>query len=71
VCEEIEALTWVSDMRRVSSLRKYQFVRAGDQTLLAKAESRWVYVDTKTGRPIQIHPEIKNIFEVVSIEQEP
>jgi acyl-CoA thioester hydrolase len=71
VGDEIEALTWVSDMRRVSSLRKYQFRRASDQTLLAKAETRWVYVDSKTGRPIQIHPEIKSAFELVPIDQEP
>ena len=54
--DEIEALTWVSDMRRVSSLRKYKFRRASDQTLLAKAETRWVYIDMESGRPIHIHP---------------
>jgi acyl-CoA thioester hydrolase len=69
--EEIEALTWVSDMSRVSSLRKYQFRRASDQSLLAKAETRWVYVEIKTGRPVQIHPEIAAAFELVSADQEP
>jgi acyl-CoA thioester hydrolase len=69
--DEIEALTWVSDMRRVSSLRKYQFRRASDQTLLAKAETRWVYVDNNTGRPIKIHDEIVNAFELVALDQEP
>ena len=69
--DEIEALTWVSDMRRVSSLRKYQFRRASDQTLLAKAETRWVYVDHNTGRPIKIHDEIVNAFELVPLDQEP
>ena len=69
--DEIEALTWVSDMRRVSSLRKYQFRRASDQTLLARAETRWVYVDAKTGRPIPIHKEIQNAFELVSRDEEP
>ena len=69
--DEIEALTWVSDMRRVSSLRKYQFRRASDQTILAKAETRWVYVDIKSGRPIKIHPEILAAFELVTADQEP
>ena len=45
--------------------------RASDQALLAKAETRWVYVDAKTGRPIQIHPEIKNAFELVPVDHEP
>ena len=69
--DEIEALTWVSDMRRVSSLRKYQFRRASDQTLLARAETRWVYVDAITGRPIHIHEEIQKIFELVPLDEEP
>ncbi len=69
--DEIEALTWVSDMRRASSLRKYRFRRSSDQTILAKAETRWVYVDIKTGRPIHIHKDIQNIFELVPVDQEP
>ena len=69
--DEIEALTWVTDMRRVSSLRKYQFRRASDQTLLARAETRWVYVDAKTGRPIHIHKEIQTIFDLIPVDEEP
>jgi acyl-CoA thioester hydrolase len=69
--DEVEALTWVSDMRRVSSLRKYQFRRVNDQTLLARAETRWVYVDIKTGRPIPIHKEIQNAFDLVHLNEEP
>jgi acyl-CoA thioester hydrolase len=69
--EEIEALTWVSDMRRVSSLRKYQFRRASDQTILARAETRWVYVDAETGRPRHIHKEIQSIFELIPLDEEP
>ena len=68
---EIEALTWVSDMRRASSLRKYQFRRASDQALLARAETRWVYVDIETGRPIPIHKEIQDAFELASLDEEP
>ena len=69
--DEIEALTWVSDMRRVSSLRKYQFRRASDQTLLAKAETRWVYIDVEKGRPVLIHEDIQNAFELVPLDEEP
>jgi len=69
--EEIEVLTWVSDLRRVSSLRKYLFRRGSDQTPLAKAETRWAYVDVHSGRPIKIHPEIKAAFELVPVDDEP
>ncbi len=69
--DEIEAITWVSDMRRVSSLRKYQFRRASDQTLLAKAETRWVYINLENSRPVPIHEDIQNAFELVSVDEEP
>ncbi len=69
--DEIEALTWVSDMRRASSLRKYQFRRASDQTLLAKAETRWVYIDIEKNRPVPIHEDIQNAFELVPVDEEP
>lgn len=69
--DEIEAITWVSDMRRVSSLRKYQFRRAIDQTLLAEAETRWVYMDITKNRPVPIHEDIKNAFELVPVDEEP
>src|SRR6476659_5366311 len=42
--ERVRVLTWVADVRRVFSLRKYQFVRVGDETLLAKAETDFVFV---------------------------
>ena len=36
--DEIEAITWISDFKKVTSRRKYKFVRKGDQKLLASAE---------------------------------
>ena len=71
VGDDIEALTWISDMRRASSLRKYKFMRAGDQVVLAKAETRWVYIDIEKGRPVPIHEDIQNAFELVPVDEEP
>lgn len=62
--EEIEIRTWVENIRRVRSLRKYEFVRIADGKVLVKGESDWVFVDVKTGRPLAIPQEVENIFHL-------
>jgi len=52
--QEIEIRTWVEDARRVRSLRKYEFVRKSDNSLLVCGETDWVFVDSSTGRPLPI-----------------
>ncbi len=65
--EEIEIRTWVEDVRRVRSLRKYEFARKSDGKMLVRGETDWVFVDAKTGRPVAIPEEI---FKVFSMNQE-
>jgi acyl-CoA thioester hydrolase len=60
--EEIEIRTWVENIRRVRSLRKYEFVRTSDGKMLVQGETDWVFVDTKTGRPIAIPTEVSHVF---------
>ena len=60
--EEIEIKTWVENIRRVRSLRKYEFVRKSDGRLLVKGETDWVFVDTKTGRPLPIPERVSQVF---------
>ena len=60
--EEIEIKTWVEDIRRVRSLRKYEFTRKSDGKVLVKGETDWVFVDAKTGRPLAIPKEVEDIF---------
>jgi len=60
--DSIAVLTWVVNFRKVRSLRKYKMVRAGDQALVAEAETDWVFVDARTGRPREIPPQISNSF---------
>ena len=69
--DTVTVLTWVSDFRKVRSLRKYKFLRAADSTVLAQAETDWVFVNSKTGRPVAIPAEIKNAFQIVGKDQEP
>ena len=60
--EEIEIRTWVENVRRVRSLRKYEFVRKLDGKLLVRGETDWVFVDAKTGRPLPIPEVVSKIF---------
>jgi acyl-CoA thioester hydrolase len=65
VGDAITVLTWVADFRKVRSLRRYKFIRAADQKLLAEGETDWVLIDVLTGRPRGIPREMANLFELV------
>ena len=56
--EDVAALTWVVNFRRVRSVRRYRFLRERDGTLLAEGETDWVFVDAVSGRPRRIPDEI-------------
>jgi len=60
--EEIEIQTWVEDIRRVRSLRKYKFIRKSDGKTLVKGETDWVFVDVSTGRPLAIPADVSQVF---------
>ena len=57
--------TWVSSMRKVTSLRRYRIVRGGDGALLATAETNWAFVDLTTGKPTRIPADVAAAFVVV------
>lgn len=57
--------TWVATMKKVTSLRRYRIVRAGDGQLLATAETNWAFVDLASGKPARIPPELAAAFAVV------
>src|SRR5215212_10706312 len=64
--EEIEIRTWVENIRRVRSLRKYEFVRRSDGKVLVRGETDWVFVDAQTGRPRAIPEEVAKVFALTS-----
>jgi len=66
--DTIRVLTWVASCGRVRSVRKYKLVRAADQRVVAEAETNWVLVDVRMGRPRAITDEIKRALPVVSEE---
>jgi acyl-CoA thioester hydrolase len=67
--EEIEIKTWVENVRRVRSLRKYEFIRKSDEKVLVKGETDWVFVDAKTGAPRAVPKEVINVFTLSQEKQ--
>lgn len=61
--EEIEIRTWVGNIRRVRSLRKYEFVRKADGKMLVKGETDWVFVDVRTGSPRAVPEDVIDVFQ--------
>ena len=68
--EELEIRTWVENIRRVRSLRKYEFVRKSDRKMLVRGETDWVFVDVKTGAPRAVPGEVAKIFSLTTKETE-
>lgn len=58
--DEIEAVTWIADFRRVRSRRDYE-VRVGTR-VLARAYTDWVYVDRERSRPRRIPEDMQRVF---------
>ena len=69
--DTLTMLTWVVNFQKVRSLRKYKLIRTSDQTVVARAETDWVFVNAKTGRPMKIPDEVKNTLPIVGKEMEP
>ncbi len=68
--EEIEVRTWIASVRRVRSLRRYEFVRLADEKLLARGVTDWVLVDAKSGRPVAIPDEMVQVIPLLPDERE-
>lgn len=63
--------TWVTSPRKISCVRKYQFVRAEDSSALATAQTHWVYVHADTGRPRAIDQFVIDRFEFLPDDASP
>ena len=54
--------TWVGQASRVTFERFTEMRRASDQELLARARTLWVPVNTATGKPTRVPPEVRSVF---------
>lgn len=55
----------MENIRRVRSLRKYEFIRKSDGKILVKGETDWVFVDTANGRPLPIPEQVSRVFNLL------
>ena len=68
--ERMAIHTWVPEFTQRSTPRRYFFVREEDTQLVARAETRWVFVDLGTGRRRPLPQELIAAFEIVPDEAE-
>jgi acyl-CoA thioester hydrolase len=60
--EELVVETWVKDMEAVRSKRAYRIRRLKDDKILVTAETLWVYINMKTGRPTEIPASMQEAY---------
>lgn len=62
--DALHLATWVSDMEERRSTRRYVFWRESDDRPLVRAETLWVFVDLRTGRPRPIPDDLAGAFSL-------
>lgn len=60
--EEVELVTWIAWWKGVSSERRTEVRRLRDGAVVARAVTRWAFIDFATGRPRRIPDEIRAAF---------
>jgi len=69
--DQIVVRTWVQDMQRFASRRKYLICRPADQNVLARVETRWVFVDLKNHRALAIPEDARRGLVVLNAPPPP
>lgn len=60
--EELVIHTWVADLKRVTSRRRYVILRNGQP--IVRAETQWAFVAFSSLQPCRIPPAVANAFEI-------
>lgn len=68
--DEIEVQTWVANIRRVRSLRRYRFINIADGKILVEGATDWVLVDAGSGKPIGIPELVRAVMPLLPDEKE-
>jgi acyl-CoA thioester hydrolase len=74
--DQVIIRTWVADMKKVTSLRRYQMVRNDPpkddptgprkETVLAVAHTNWAFIDYTTQAPKRVPLEIASAYRIVA-----
>lgn len=70
VGEHVQAVTWIVNLNRALSVRRYRFLRPCDGKLLVRGETQWVFVSTRTGRPMSIPEDLRRMFSLLPEDYE-
>lgn len=64
--------TWVADMKKATSMRRYRIVtkRTDAELILARAQTDWAFIDYGTGVPKRIPPQVFEAFEVADVVED-
>ena len=62
--DQIEARTWIANIGRARSLRKYSFKRVDEDKPLARGQTDWVFVDVTNGRPRPIPSTVRDLLPI-------
>lgn len=65
VHDDVVVRTWIADMKRVTSLRRYELVRPADGKRLAVASTNWAFIKFSTMQPCRVPAEVISSFELV------
>ncbi|MDR2788879.1 MAG: acyl-CoA thioesterase [Candidatus Accumulibacter sp.] len=68
LADEILVCTWVAGMDRRIWPRKTVFLRRADRQMLARAETRWVFVNLASERPQVVPAALRAAFTTVDCE---
>lgn len=60
--------TWISEIKKVSSVRSYEIVRPSDGLTIATGETLWAFVNISDGRPTRILPEVMEAIERAKVK---
>jgi len=63
--DTLQMETWIEDIGKLLSVRKYRITRITDTSLICEGETEWVFVDSKKMRPMRIPKEILYGFNLV------
>ena len=71
--DEIVVRTWVADLKKVTSLRRYEIVRGrtDSETVLARAATDWAFIHFATHQPRRIPPQVAAAFEIIPAAEHP
>ena len=60
--------TWVENMQGKTSLRRFYLLR--DKKVCMRGATEWAFIDMKTGRAVDIYPDVADSFTVLPIDSE-